>query len=171
MVSHYVGEIRLIACIASHIPSGWTLCDGSVLQISSHTALFGAIGVLFGGDGINTFALPDLRGRVPIHMGQGSGLSNYNLAQSGGAETVTLTSAQMPTHTHNLAINVNTKMSTSNDPSTGYICNQYINSFNATSNTQLTVPATNYTIGSIGNSNAHNNMQPCMGMNYIIAIV
>src|SRR3989442_10846657 len=95
----FVGEIRMFA--GNFAPAGWMFCDGQLLPISENETLFNLIGTTYGGDGQSTFALPDLRGRVPLHMGQGAGLSNnYILAETGGVEQVTLTTAQMPAHTH-----------------------------------------------------------------------
>ena len=95
------GQIILFA--GNYAPAGWAFCDGSLLPIAEYTELHNAIGTTYGGDGQNTFALPDLRGRIPIHMGTGPGLTPRTLAESGGVETVTLTVAQMPNHTHPLA--------------------------------------------------------------------
>src|SRR5688572_15936308 len=81
-------------------PRGWALCNGQILSIAQNTALFSILGTTYGGNGQTTFALPDLRGRVPIHPGQGPGLSSYSLGQSAGTETVTLTINEMPTHLH-----------------------------------------------------------------------
>ena len=101
----YLGEIRVFAF--SFPPAGWAECNGQLLSIAQNTALFSILGTQFGGDGHTTFALPDLRGRVPNHQGQGIGLSDRTLGQSGGAETVILTTAQMPNHTHQLTANSN----------------------------------------------------------------
>lgn len=95
----FVGEIRMFA--GNFAPAGWMFCDGQLLPISENDTLFTLIGTTYGGDGQSTFALPDLRGRFPIHQGQGPGISNnYQLAQSLGAESVTITTQSMPSHTH-----------------------------------------------------------------------
>lgn len=93
-----IGEIRLFA--GNFPPRNWAFCNGQLLSIAQNTALFSILGTTYGGDGRTTFALPDLRSRVPIHAGQGPGLSNYNLGQTGGAENVTLTQNQLPAHNH-----------------------------------------------------------------------
>src|ERR1700758_3405683 len=98
MAQPYVGEIRMFA--GNFAPAGWMFCEGQLLPISENETLFQLIGTTYGGDGETTFALPDLRGRVPIHMGQGSGLTPRTIGDAGGAETVTLTVAQMPVHHH-----------------------------------------------------------------------
>ena len=93
MSTPYIGEIRIFA--GNYAPQGWAFCDGSLLSISEFDTLFNLIGTTYGGDGQTTFALPDLRGRIPVHQGAG-----FVLGQSGGAEAVTLTTAQLPAHTH-----------------------------------------------------------------------
>ena len=97
MTQPYVGEIRMVAF--DFAPAGWHLCDGSLLPISEFETLFNLIGTTYGGDGQATFAVPDLRGRVPIHMGSGPG-SSFFVGESGGVTQVTLTTAQLPSHTH-----------------------------------------------------------------------
>jgi microcystin-dependent protein len=97
----YIGQILYVGF--NFAPVGWNFCDGSVLQITSNDALFALIGTTYGGDGQTTFALPDLQGRVPIHQGQSPGTSNYVIGQRAGAESVTLTTAQMPAHVHSLS--------------------------------------------------------------------
>lgn len=100
MATPFIGEIRMFAF--GRTPVGWQACDGSLLPISQYDALFALIGTLYGGDGQTTFGVPDLRGRVPIHQGQGPGLSNYVIGQVAGTETVTVLPTQMPAHTHTL---------------------------------------------------------------------
>ena len=94
----FIGEIRMFG--GSFAPLGWTMCNGQTLSIAQNDALFTLIGTTYGGDGITTFNLPDLRSRVPIHQGQALGLSPYVIGQVGGTESVTLTTAQMPQHNH-----------------------------------------------------------------------
>ena len=93
-----IGEIKLVGF--TYCPRGWTDADGQLLSITDNAALFSLYGTTYGGDGRTTFALPDLRGRVPLHQGTGAGLSTYTMGQLGGAETVTLTTSQMPVHNH-----------------------------------------------------------------------
>src|ERR1700730_13467712 len=95
MAQPYVGEIRMFA--GNFAPAGWMFCEGQLLPISEYQTLFNLIGTTYGGDGQSTFALPDLRGRIPLHFGNG-----FTLAETGGVETVTLTVAQIPAHTHAL---------------------------------------------------------------------
>src|SRR5947209_668234 len=100
MSEPFIGEIRIVGF--SFAPVGWALCDGQVLAISQNTALFSLLGTTYGGDGRSTFALPNLQGRVPMHQGAGAGLSPRALGETGGAEAVTLTTAQIPQHRHPL---------------------------------------------------------------------
>src|SRR5271155_1968503 len=98
MAQPYVGQIMMFG--GNFAPAGWMTCSGQLLPISEYETLFNLIGTTYGGDGQSTFQLPDMRSRVPIHMGQGTGLSNYVLAQAAGTENVTLTTAQIPAHNH-----------------------------------------------------------------------
>jgi microcystin-dependent protein len=98
MSDAFLGEIRMFA--GNFAPRGWALCDGQLLSIAQNTALFSLLGTTYGGNGQTTFALPDLRGRAPLHAGQGPGLSNRNLGQEGGTESTTLTVNQLPAHAH-----------------------------------------------------------------------
>src|SRR6266481_8082864 len=108
MAQPYVGEIRMFA--GNFAPAGWMFCEGQLLPISQYETLFNLIGTTYGGDGQSTFALPDLRGRLPLHFGNG-----FTLAETGGAETVTLTTQQIPAHTH--AMIASTAPGTQNAPS------------------------------------------------------
>jgi microcystin-dependent protein len=102
MTDPYIAEVRLFAFGSIGCPNGWAEANGQLLSISQNTALFSLLGTTFGGNGQTTFALPDLRGRAPIHMGQGNGLSNRVRGEVGGTETVTMTVANMPTHSHSV---------------------------------------------------------------------
>jgi microcystin-dependent protein len=147
-------------------PVGWALCDGSLLPISQNTALFSLLGTQFGGDGISTFALPDLRGRVPISQGQGAGLSSYSVGQRAGEENHTLLSAEMPSHTH--VLNASAANGTSATPSGNFpaVDNEGIQHYASTYNGSMSSSA----IASTGGSNPHNNMQPYLCVNFIIAL-
>ena len=98
MSEPFVGEIRMFG--GNFAPRGWALCDGQLLSISTNDALFSLLGTIYGGDGRTTFGLPDLRGRVPIHLGQGPGLSNRRIGAKTGLEKVTVTTGQLPQHSH-----------------------------------------------------------------------
>src|SRR5213080_2499583 len=101
----FLAELMIVSF--NFAPQGWTLCNGQLLPISQNTALFSLLGITYGGNGQTTFALPDLRGRLPISSGQGAGLSNYDLGQVGGVENVILTINQIPAHTHALNLTAN----------------------------------------------------------------
>lgn len=159
MAQPYVGEIRMFA--GNFAPAGWMFCEGQLLPISENETLFQLIGTTYGGDGESTFALPDLRGRVPIHQGNG-----FVLAETGGVEEVTLTTNQIPNHTHAmLASNVNGSTSlpqnslfaksTSNEPYSGFA-----------TDTSLSPNS----ISSVGGSQPHSNMQPFLCIDFIISL-
>jgi microcystin-dependent protein len=105
MSEPFLGEIRMFGF--NFAPTGWAMCNGQVLSISQNTALFSLLGTTYGGDGVTTFGLPNLQSRVPLHAGQGPGLSNYGLGEFLGAETVTLAQSQMPAHNHPVAASGN----------------------------------------------------------------
>ena len=161
-----IGEIRLFA--GNFAPRNWAFCNGQLLSISQNTALFSILGTTYGGDGRVTFALPDLRSRVPIHPGQGPGLSNYVLGQTGGVETVTLTQNQLPSHTHSVnavANGGNQANPTGNLPaveSTGTSQNY--------SNAAATGPMSAGMIGNTGGNQPFSVVQPHQCLNYIIAL-
>ena len=147
-------------------PRGWALCDGQLLQISSNSALFAILGTTYGGDGKTTFGLPDLRSRVPIHAGQGPGLSNYRLGQKAGAETVTLTISNMPSHSHPY-------LATTQPPSTGQAANNALatdESINIYNNTTPNSPLNSGVIGNAGGSQPFDIVQPYLTINFIIAL-
>src|SRR5438067_3998677 len=103
MASPFLSELRIVSF--DFPPKGWAFCNGQLLPINQNQALFSLLGTTYGGNGVNNFALPDMRGRVPNHFGQGPGLSNYNLGQTGGSESVTLTVNQIPAHNHFVVCN------------------------------------------------------------------
>jgi len=147
-------------------PRSWAMCDGQLLQISQHTAVFSLLGTTFGGDGRVTFGLPDLRGRVAIHPGTGPGLSNRRLGEKGGTERETLTINQMPSHTHGLQ--ASDTRGNSSDP-TGRI-NAVKSRTNIYSDTAPNVSMSTQAVANTGAGQAHNNMQPWLGINHIIAL-
>jgi microcystin-dependent protein len=160
----YLGSICMVGF--NFAPIGWALCDGQLLPISENDALFSLLGTTYGGDGQNTFALPDLRGRVPIHRGQGPGLPSYDIGERGGQESVTLITNQIPLHNHTLAVNSNG--GTSDNPAGNYMASNsegikhYSNSAGSSAN--------GGSIGTAGGSQPHNNMPPYLCVNFIIAL-
>jgi microcystin-dependent protein len=146
-------------------PAGWAFCNGSLLPISEYETLFNLIGTTYGGDGQQTFAVPDLRGRLPIHMGQGPGLGNYIIGQSGGTESVTLTSNQIPAHNHLLMVSGTAASASS--PQGNMLAN-------ATSNLYLRdTPSDNMnnaSVGVSGGNQPHENMMPYLCVSFIISL-
>jgi microcystin-dependent protein len=163
MSEPFVAEIRIFA--GNFAPRGWAFCNGQLLPVSQNTALFSLIGTTYGGDGRTTTALPNLEGRAPMQPGHGPGLTSRRLGERGGVEMVTLTEAQMPTHNHTLE---GTRESGDNvNPANHYLARgtaMYLTPQNLGDMAEQTLPDT-------GGSQAHNNMQPYLTMNYIIALV
>ena len=157
----FIGQIILVPY--NFAPQGWALCNGQLLSIAQNTALFSLLGTTYGGDGVTTFALPDLRGRVPVSSGQAPGLSNYFLGQAAGTETVTLNSNQMPAHSH--AVNANSAHSNSDQPANNFPASSA--HFQTTSDGTKMNPAM---IGQTGGSQPHENRQPYLTLNYCIAL-
>jgi microcystin-dependent protein len=155
----YVGELRMFA--GNFAPAGWMFCDGQLLPISEYETLFNLIGTTYGGDGQSTFALPDLRGRIPIHMGNG-----FTLSETGGVEEVALTVGQLPSHSHPYVVSVVSgdqvnpagNLSATSLNVTPFINDAPTGSFNAGA------------ISSVGGSQPHTNLQPFLCVNYIISM-
>jgi microcystin-dependent protein len=163
----YLGQISMFA--GNFAPRGWALCDGQLLSINSNQALFSLLGTTYGGDGRTTFALPDLRGRAPIHQGQGSGLSNYQLGQQGGVEQVYLNQTQIPSHTHTVQINATSPVGrgqSSTSPAGTYWAEG--SSYATAPNTTMAGNAV--TLNPTGGNQYHENRQPFAVINYIIAL-
>lgn len=163
-VDPLLGSVILFA--GNFAPEGWAKCEGQILEIAQHNALFSLLGTTYGGDGETTFALPDLRGRAPVGAGQGPGLSHHQLGQKGGAETVTLTAAQMPSHRHTLFGQMEpggtsmpagrTMAQTLGDRTYGLSAN---------------VPMADDAVAHAGGGQAHENRTPHLPMTYLIALV
>ena len=158
----FIGQIMLFA--GNFAPRGWAFCDGQLLAIASNTALFSILGTNFGGDGRTTFALPDLRGRVPMHAGTGTGLSSRSIGQKVGDETVTLTGAEMPEHSHELSV-LNGPQD-SDQPEGNLLARAEMYS----STTTPTAALNPTSISLSGSGQPHNNMQPTLCINYVIAL-
>jgi microcystin-dependent protein len=163
--SPYIGEIRMFA--GSFAPAGWMFCDGQVLPISENDTLFNLIGTTYGGDGQETFALPNLQSRVPIHAGQGPGLSqNYQLAEQGGVESVTLSTQQIPIHNHAMLGSDNT--ATAPQPANNLIGKS--TSINLFINAQPGDALNAQSVTPVGGSQPHENMQPYLCISFIISL-
>lgn len=156
----FIAEIRLFA--GNFAPRGWAFCNGQIMSIAQNTALFSILGTTYGGNGQTTFALPDLRGRVAVGFGDGPATSPRQLGEAGGSETVTLTQAQMPAHSHTLA--VRDADPTTKVPSAGYNANGGGYGAPATA----TAPAD--TVGVAGGNQPVGTMPPFLGLSYIICL-
>lgn len=158
MSQPFIGEIRMFP--GNFAPLGWAICDGTLLAISQNSALFQLIGTTYGGDGQNTFALPDLRSRVPVHQGAG-----FVQGQSAGAESVTLTVSQIPAHTH-VAL-ASSAAGASQDPTGGVWANWTGSQYSDQGANASMSPAA---ITSAGGSQPHDNMPPFLAINFIISL-
>lgn len=169
MSEPYIGEIRMFAFGNRGAPRGWQACDGSLLPISEYQTLFTLIGTTYGGDGQNTFAAPDLRGRLPIHQGQGPGLSNYIIGQVAGTETVTVLPTQIPAHTHTTI--ATTAAATTGTPSATVVPGAISgDTMYATDITGLTgIPTAPQSVSNSGGSQPHDNTMPTLTVQYCIA--
>jgi microcystin-dependent protein len=165
MSEPFVGEIRMFA--GSFAPRGWAFCDGQLLAVSQNDALFSLLGTIYGGDGRTTFGLPDCRGRIPIHAGHGPGLSERRLGAKGGAEKVTVTVNQLPSHTHPL------KGSTANgllaDPGGNVLAGSAVLEPYEEEVPNEAMAST--AVSSVGGSRSHTNLQPFLCVHFIIALV
>lgn len=162
----YVGEIRIFA--GSFAPAGWQFCDGRLLAISEYETLFTLIGTTYGGDGQETFGLPDLRGRLPVHMGAGGGLTNRIIGESGGVETVTLTTQQIPQHSHPFL--ASTDLAGQSSPS-GNVVAQLgtAGSFIYVAGSP-SVPLAANSVQPVGGNQPHDNLQPYVTVSFIISL-
>lgn len=165
MATPYIGEIRMFG--GTFAPVDWALCNGQFLAISDYAALFNLIGTTYGGDGQNTFAVPDLQCRVPVHQGQGPGLSNYVLGQKAGAETVTLTLGQLASHTHQ-AMGSSASSNLQSNPAGNTWAVNADQSFGPGTSANATMNTAS--IGNTGNNQPHDNMDPFLAVTFIIAL-
>lgn len=164
----FIAQIILFG--GNFAPRGWAFCDGQLLPIAQNTALFSIIGTVYGGDGRTTFALPDLRGRVPMHPGSGPGLTTRRQGERLGAETVTLQLAQIPSHNHQMDV---ASAAADNNRATNDALGKgtfFVNNDPADPATQPSLALHPKTIANAGGGQAHENMQPSLGINYIIAL-
>lgn len=165
MSDPFVAEVRIVGF--NFAPRGWAMCNGQLMPISQNTALFSLLGTTYGGDGRSTFALPDFQGNIGVHPGQGNGLSYYDLGEIGGSDVVTLLQTEMPNHTHNL-------MSVPDPGDTNIVTSNAIGrSSGASVYSNAAAPLVTMnpmTLGVTGSSLPHNNMQPYLTLNFIIAM-
>lgn len=162
----YIGDIRMFAGTFS--PVSYAFCNGQSLSINNHEALYTLIGTAYGGDGVNTFNVPGLQGRIPVHIGQasGGGSINWALGATNGAENITLATAQMPGHTHSFMVSSASATVTAASGNNIAKARHYANS----SDSPTTGSLYDQVLGTVGGSQAHNNMMPYLGINFIIAL-
>ena len=160
MADQFIGEIRMFG--GNFAPAGWALCNGQVLSISQNSALFSLLGTMYGGDGRSNFALPNLQGRIPLNAGQGSG-SNYAQGDVGGSEGVTLVPDQLPQHSHAaLGLGANANLTSPAGGALGQVTNLYHPPDEAA--------AAFHSLATSGGGQPHNNLQPYLVVNFIIAL-
>jgi microcystin-dependent protein len=164
MSEPFVGEIRMFA--GNFAPRGWAFCDGQLLAVSQNDALFSLLGTIYGGDGRTTFGLPDLRGRLPIHAGTGPGLSPRRLGSKGGAEKVTLTVNQLPSHTHPMQASIDA--ATTPNPENNVLAETLTTTPYIQDN--LTANLNTNAVTSVGGSQSHTNLMPFLCIHFIIAL-
>jgi len=160
----FIGQIIMFA--GNFAPRGWAFCDGQLLPISSNTALFSILGTTYGGDGRTTFGLPELRGRVAMHPGNGPGLASRRLGEKSGVENVILNINQIPSHNHGVSIGVSTEPGEETDPTT--IISSHAGAFNEDASAGSTLGGVNE--NNMGGNQQHTNVQPFQCVNFIIAL-
>jgi microcystin-dependent protein len=161
MAQPYVGEVRMFA--GNFAPSGWAFCNGQLLAISEYDTLFNLIGTTYGGDGQNTFAVPDLQGRSPMHIGSNG--QTFQLGEKAGTETVTLTPSQIPNHTHPLLATSNP--ATSRAPAGNLLGRGAADAYASEYTAEVLSPTA---LASVGGSQPHENMQPYLCVTFIISL-
>jgi len=167
MSEPFIAEIRIFA--GNFAPRGWAFCDGQLLPVSQNTALFSLIGTTYGGDGRTTTALPDLQGRAPMHPGRGPGLTSRKLGEKIGSETVTLTEAQIPLHNHTASANSSTANSGGPD-NTKTLGRSRSGDIYQTNTTANLIDMSSQAVSTTGGGQFHENNQPFLVMNFIIAL-
>jgi microcystin-dependent protein len=165
MSEPFVGEIRMFA--GNFAPRGWAFCDGQLLAVSQNDALFSLLGTIYGGDGRTTFGLPDLRGRIPIHAGTGPGLSPRRLGSKGGAEKVTLTVNQQPSHGH--PMQASTQNALQPNPQDNVLAQSTSQDLYVGDPPDVNMNAASIT--QVGGSRSHTNLMPFLCIHFIIALV
>ncbi|MDH4393107.1 MAG: tail fiber protein [Aquabacterium sp.] len=164
MAEAFVAEIRIFGF--NFAPRGWAFCDGQLLPIAQNTALFSLLGTNYGGDGRSTFGLPDLRGRFALHQGQGPGLSDRIVGETGGQASVSLLASQMPAHSHALQAAVSPTTAAPAGAALAPTANGTVVYRSGAANAQMAASS----IGSAGTGQAHENRQPLLGLNFCIAL-
>ncbi|MFC3773561.1 phage tail protein [Paenibacillus sp. GCM10012303] len=165
MAQPYVGEIRMFA--GNFAPAGWMFCEGQVLSVAEHDVLFNLIGTTYGGDGQETFQLPDMRGRIPIHQGASVTGTTYPLAMTGGVESITLTTGQIPQHSH--PIGVRLEQGDTSNPDQAALALSTLSPYTA-AGAEVSGSMHAGAVTAAGSSQPHNNMMPYLCVHFIISL-
>ena len=163
MADPFLSEVRIFSF--DFAPRSWAKCDGQILPIAQHTALFSLVGTLYGGDGKSTFGLPNLMGRTPLNAGQGNGLTNREQGKTGGASNVTLNVDTLPQHNHGFMVRSDL---TTESPQSNFVGARDVYRPNSSLDNSAVLNAK--MVGTTGNSDAHDNQQPFLVLNYCIAL-
>lgn len=163
----FVAEIRIFPF--NFPPKGWAFCDGQILPLSQNTALFSLLGTTYGGDGKSNFALPNMQGNVPMHPGQGPGLSLHDLGETGGSDTVSLLESEIPSHSHNVMC-LAAPANRTNPGGNSFTKASGATPFKAGTPTPALVPLSDNAVAPAGGDQPHNNMQPYLTLNFCIAL-
>lgn len=168
MSEPFIGQIQAFGF--NFAPRGWALCDGQLLPISQNTALFALIGTIYGGDGRTTFALPDLRGRAPMHFGAGPGLPNYPIGQRVGAVDHVLAVDNLPAHSHEISIRAVDGNADSVDPNNGMLAITREDTYLSPGGTLVNLDGSSAEVGSTGTGQPFSSLQPSLVLNWCIAL-
>ena len=165
MSEPFLAEVRIVGF--NFAPRGWAFCDGQILPINQNQSLYSLLGTTYGGDGRTSFALPDLRGRTPIHVGASNG-TDHRQGQKGGEETHTLSVAEMPQHTHQFKVaTADATLQRADNANDSVLAKANVDMYRSGAGNTSLIPAT---VSSVGLGNAHNNMQPSLAVNFCIAL-
>jgi len=175
MATPFLGQITMLAC--NFAPKGYALCNGQLLQISQNQALFSLLGTFYGGDGTRTFALPNMQSSLPVSFGQGAGLSNYNLGQTGGVADVTVQQAQVPIHNHAFMASTSTANTNASAiastlvPGTPSVASaEFYGNPNPNQPALVAAPMAAGACAVVGQSQAHTNLMPSLCITFVIAL-
>ena len=169
MSEPFLAEVRIVGF--NFAPRGWALCDGQILPINQNQSLYSLLGTTYGGDGRTTFALPDLRGRVPIHVGRSNGGASHTLGQKSGEETHTVSAAEMPQHTHNVQCSTQTGNQKSPAGANRTFAVEASGASAPYANANMALgDMRSGLLQSTGGGQAHDNMQPYLAVNFVIAL-
>ncbi len=166
MADPFIAEIRIFPL--DFAPSGWAVCDGQLMPVAQNQVLFSLLGTIYGGNGHSTFALPDMRGRVPIQPGRGPGLSQYELGEAGGSESVKLDEGEIPAHRHRLM--ASDEPADTSDPDGNTLARPVSINVYQTDSSENLVAMSEASVASTGDGKPHDNMMPFLTMNFCIAL-